>query len=73
MISNKIFSGPPITGPCGASYRPSENFAISSGHQPFLVDISVQYDISRAKSYCLGTIVTVRHVLTAGCLLRYVF
>ena len=67
MISNEIFSGPPITGPCGASYRPSENFAISSGHQPFVVDISVEYQLKRPMSFCIGTIVTVRHVLTAGC------
>ena len=61
--------GPPIRGPCGASYRPSENFAVSSGHQPFVVEILVAAKglanrDSQAK--CLGTIVTYRHVLTVG-------
>ena len=61
------YIGPPITGPCGASYRPSENFAISSGHQPFVVEISV-----KNRNKCLGTIVTVRHVLTVGkCYFNY--
>ena len=62
------FLGPPITGPCGASYRPSENFAISSGHQPFLVEILVEAKepAKETSPKCLGTIITIRHVLTVG-------
>ncbi len=37
----KTGSGPPIWGPCGASYRESENYPITSGHQPFVVTIKV--------------------------------
>ena len=62
------YPGPPITGPCGASYRPSENFAISSGHQPFLVEIAVASEgkVQTLSPKCLGTIISIRHVLTAG-------
>ena len=61
--------GPPITGPCGVSYRPSENFAISSGHQPFVVEILVEAKenaVTENSPKCLGTILTVRHILSAG-------
>ena len=68
-ISIDSDDGPPIRGPCGASYRPSENFAISSGHQPFLVEIKVAAKgLANVDShaYCLGTIVTHRHILSVG-------
>lgn len=60
--------GPPISGPCGASYRPSENFAISSGHQPFLVEVLVEpkSQVRQNSPRCLGSIITSRHILTAG-------
>ena len=61
--------GPPIRGPCGASYRVSENYALSSGHQPFLVEIRVAskgLDNKDNQVKCLGTIVTHRHILSVG-------
>ena len=60
---------PPIRGPCGASYRSSENYAISSGHQPFVVEIRVASKGLENKDNqvkCLGTIVTHRHILSVG-------
>ena len=68
MVYQTIFTGPPIRGPCGASYRPSENFAISSGHQPFLVEIlvSAKAEVTEQSPKCLGTIISSRHVLSVG-------
>ena len=60
---------PPIRGPCGASYRSSENYAISSGHQPFVVEIRVASKGLVNKDNhvkCLGTIITHRHILSVG-------
>ena len=63
-----LLKGPPIRGPCGASYRPSENFAISSGHQPFLVEILIdpKAEATTSSAKCLGTIISPRHVLSVG-------
>ena len=68
-----FIEGPPIRGPCGASYRPSENFAISSGHQPFLVEILIdpKTEVRENSPKCLGTIISSRHVLAAGNLKLY--
>ena len=71
ILANEIIcflEGPPIRGPCGASYRPSENFAISSGHQPFLVEILIdpKTEVRENSPKCLGTIISSRHVLAAG-------
>ena len=69
-IESRIENGaPPIRGPCGASYRISENYAISSGHQPFVVEIRVAskgLDNKDNQVKCLGTIVTHRHILSVG-------
>ena len=67
-VSISKAKGPPIRGPCGASYRPSENYAISSGHQPFLVEILVEPKaaVTENSAKCLGTVITSRHILSAG-------
>ena len=69
-IESRIENGaPPIRGPCGASYRVSENYAISSGHQPFVVEIRVAskgLDNKDNQVKCLGTIVTHRHILSVA-------
>ena len=60
MDCNLKFIGPPIHGPCGASYRPSENFAISSGHQPFLVEILIdpKAEATKSSAKCLGSVIS---------------
>ena len=69
-IESRLDNGaPPIRGPCGASYRVSENYALSSGHQPFVVEIRVASKGLANKDNqvkCLGTIVTHRHILSVA-------
>ena len=69
-IESRLDNGaPPIRGPCGASYRVSENYALSSGHQPFVVEIRVASKGLENKDNqvkCLGTIVTHRHILSVA-------
>ena len=69
-IESRLDNGaPPIRGPCGASYRVSENYALSSGHQPFVVEIRVASKGLTNKDNqvkCLGTIITHRHILSVA-------
>ena len=54
----------PQKPPCGLWYRPSENYPISSGRQPWLVRIRVGPQGSPLA--CTGSVVSPRHVVTAA-------
>ncbi|XP_059090542.1 uncharacterized protein LOC131886277 isoform X2 [Tigriopus californicus] len=61
-----VESGPPVRSSCGLGYRESENFAITSGKQPWVVYVLIGSSNPKEAAKCIGTILTVRHVLTAA-------